>query len=210
MPSKSTTSLRVVVLGYIVRGPLGGLAWHHLQYMMGLARMGHDVWFVEDSDDYPSCFDPTVGEELGTDATYGLQFTAAAFMRVDLGERWAYYDAHTGTWHGPAGLQAPELVRTADLLLNLSGVNPLREWSVRVPRRVLVDTDPVFTQVRHLQDPTAHATAAQHTHFATFGENVGRPADRIDRLRDERCLPEFALESWPRGANDRLRRPAAA
>jgi hypothetical protein len=25
---------------------------------VGLARLGHDVWFVEDSDDYPACYDP--------------------------------------------------------------------------------------------------------------------------------------------------------
>ena len=29
--------LRIIVLGYIVRGPMGGMAWHHLQYVMGLA-----------------------------------------------------------------------------------------------------------------------------------------------------------------------------
>ena len=55
----SMRSLRIITLGYIVRGPVGGLAWHHLQYVMGLARLGHDVYFVEDSDDYPSCYDPS-------------------------------------------------------------------------------------------------------------------------------------------------------
>jgi len=50
--------LRIVVLGYVVRGPLGGMVWSNLQYLMGLARLGHDVYFVEDSDDYPSCYDP--------------------------------------------------------------------------------------------------------------------------------------------------------
>ena len=39
----SPDSLRILVLGYIVSGPLGGLAWHHLQYVLGLARLGHDV-----------------------------------------------------------------------------------------------------------------------------------------------------------------------
>ena len=28
---------RILVLGYLVRGPLGGLAWHHLQYVVGAA-----------------------------------------------------------------------------------------------------------------------------------------------------------------------------
>lgn len=56
---RSSNRLRIIVLGYIVRGPLGGLVWHHLQYVLGLARLGHDVYFVEDSDDYPGCYDPS-------------------------------------------------------------------------------------------------------------------------------------------------------
>jgi hypothetical protein len=96
-----TDRLRVVVLGYLVRGPWGGMAWHHLQYALGLARLGHDVYFVEDSDDYPSCYDPVRGV-LDCDPTYGLGFAADALGRLGLGDRWAYYDAHTARWLGPA------------------------------------------------------------------------------------------------------------
>ena len=94
--------LRVAVLGYVVRGPIGGMAWHHLQYVLGLTRLGHDVRFVEDSDDYPGCYDPDRGV-TDADPTYGLRFAAAAFDRLGLPECWAYHDAHTGRWHGPAG-----------------------------------------------------------------------------------------------------------
>ena len=50
--------MRIIVLGYIIRGPMGGMIWNHLQYVMGLAQLGHDVYFVEDSGDYPSCYNP--------------------------------------------------------------------------------------------------------------------------------------------------------
>src|SRR4051812_26311458 len=96
------SKLRVIVLGYIVRGPLGGLAWHHLQYVLGLRDLGHDVWFIEDSDDYPSCYDPST-DIVSTDATYGLAFASNAFDRFGLGDRWGYYDAHTSRWLGPLG-----------------------------------------------------------------------------------------------------------
>src|SRR5260370_41511741 len=75
---RGVSGLRVVVLGYLVRGPLGGLAWHHLQYVLGLARLGHDVTFAEDSDDYPSCYDPDRGL-VDVDPAYGLRFPAATF-----------------------------------------------------------------------------------------------------------------------------------
>ena len=70
------SGLRVVVLGYVVRGPIGGMAWHHLQYVLGLSWLGHDVTFLEDSDDYPSCYDPSRGV-VDTEPSYGLRFAAA-------------------------------------------------------------------------------------------------------------------------------------
>jgi len=193
-----TTGLRVVVLGYIVRGPLGGLAWHHLQYVLGLARLGHDVYFLEDSDDYPACYDP-VRNVTDTDPTYGLDFAARTFDRVGLGERWAYHDAHTGRWLGPAAGSARDVFATADLLLNLSGVNPLRPWAERVPMRVLIDTDPAFTQIRHLSDPAARARAKLHTAFFSFGENLaaGRSQVPADGFPWRPTRQPIVMEAWP-------------
>src|SRR5215218_6612891 len=100
--------MRILVLGYLIRGPLGGMAWHHLQYMLGLAELGHDVYFLEDSDDYASCYDPRTND-AHADPSYGLAFAVAAFTRLGLSERWAYHDAHRGRWLGPAGALAIEL-----------------------------------------------------------------------------------------------------
>ena len=65
--------LRIILLGYIVRGPLAGLAWHYLQYVLALTRLGHEVYFFEDSDDYASCYNPETNTQ-STDPSYGLQF----------------------------------------------------------------------------------------------------------------------------------------
>ena len=70
--------LTVLVLGYLVRGPLGGMAWHHLQYVLGLAALGHDVYFLEDSGDSERCcYDPRRG--MGSDPSYGLEFAKSTF-----------------------------------------------------------------------------------------------------------------------------------
>jgi hypothetical protein len=187
----------VLVLGYLVRGPLAGHAWHHLQYVLGLRALGHDVYFFEDSDDFESCYDPTT-HEITSDPTYGLGFAAGVFDRTDLSERWAYYDAHTQTWHGPAGRKALELCRTADLCLNVSGVNPLRDWLMNIPSRVLIDTDPAFTQIRHLTDPQALQSARRHTAFFTFGENIGKPDCGVpdDGLRWQPTRQPVVLDAW--------------
>jgi len=200
MPARLAAAdrLRIVVLGYIVRGPIGGLAWHHLQYVMGLAALGHDVYFLEDSDDYPGCYDPT-RDTMDEDASYGLEFAAKCFGRVGLGDRWAYHNAHEGLWHGPCAGRMFAICVNADLILNLSGMNPLRPWCLEAPVRVLVDTDPAFTQIRHLQDPAARQLAEQHTAFLSFGENIGHAACTIpdDGLPWRPTRQPIVLDAWP-------------
>ncbi|MEP6508028.1 MAG: hypothetical protein ABJC63_07360, partial [Gemmatimonadales bacterium] len=117
--------LRIVVLGYLIRGPIGGLAWHHLHYLIGLRQLGHDVRFVEDSEDYPACYDPS-RHITSTDPQYGLAFAGAALDKLGFGTAWAYYDAHKQCWSGPAAMHADEFCRSADVVLNISGSNPIR------------------------------------------------------------------------------------
>jgi len=191
------SQLRILVLGYLVRAPLGGIAWHYLQYVVGLSRLGHDVFFFEDSDDYPSCYDP-VRNLTDADPTYGLGFAARAFERLGLGQRWTYYDAHADRWRGPAAHCALALCETADVVLNVSGVNPLRSWMRDIPARVLIDTDPGFTQIRHLTDPEARARAKQHTVFMSFGENIGQPGCTVpeDGFSWVSTRQPLVLDAW--------------
>lgn len=191
--------LRIVVLGYVVRCPLGGMAWHYMQYAMGLAELGHDVLYVEDSEDHAwSCYDPRQHEQ-GIDPAYGLAFAADAFTRVGLGERWAYFDAHTRRWLGAAAEGAEAFCRTADVVLNVSGANPLRPWLERAPCRVFIDTDPAFEQIRQLTVGRRALRAAQHNVFFTFGENIGLPSCRVphDGLPWQPTRQPIVLAAWP-------------
>jgi hypothetical protein len=174
------------------------LAWHHLQYVLGLARLGHDVRFVEDSDDYPACYDPS-RHVVDADPSYGLTFAADAFGRLGLGELWSYYDAHTSRWLGAGAATAEAFCRSADMVLNVSGVNPLRDWTARIPVRVFIDTDPAFTQVRHLTDDVARARALQHNSFFTFGENIeaGTALVPRDAFRWRATRQPIVLDAWP-------------
>jgi hypothetical protein len=191
-----TDRLRIVVLGYLVRGPLGGMAWHHLQYVMGLTRLGHEVYFIEDSGDSPWCCYHPIRHLTDADPSYGVEFAGRTFERVGLGGCWAYYDAHTSRWLGPCVDRILDFCMTADLLLNLGGVNPVRPWLTDIPKRVFIDTDPVFTQIRHLTDPFARQLALQHTAFFSFGENLESTHPR-DGLPWQRTRQPIVMDAWP-------------
>ncbi len=200
MPAKSE-QLRILVLGYVVRRPLGGCTWPTLQYALGLLRLGHDVYFFEDSDDYPSCYDPSrhVTDE---DPSFGLSYATDVFERFGLGERWVYYDAHRTSWLGPCKDRVAELCESADLLINVSGINPIRPWLAQIPRRVYLDTDPAFEQVRQVDDPARRALALAHNVFLTLGENI--PAGKARYLPDvglpwQASRQPVVLELWPVG-----------
>ena len=188
--------LRIVVLGYVVRGPLGGLVWHHLQYVLGLARLGHDVVFVEAGGAEADLYDPA-SDDMTRDPTYGLAFIADAFGRVGIGDRWAYHDRRTGAWHGRGDVRA--WAHAADLVLDLYPPAPLPPWAEAVPVRALVDTDPVFTQVRHLTEAGARARAEAHTAFFTFAERWGRPGCTVpdDGLPWQPTRQPVVLDAWP-------------
>jgi hypothetical protein len=83
--------------------------------------------------------------------------------------------------------------------MNVSGVNPIRTWLGSIPKRVLIDTDPVFTQIRHLTDSRARNLALQHTNFYSFGENIRK---RLSAIPDDHIpwLPTrqpVVLDAWP-------------
>src|SRR5438034_9577737 len=113
---RRTTSpdrLRIIVLGYMVRGPVGGMGWLHLHYTLALRALGHDVYFLEDSGDTESCCYDPIRNVTDTDPAYGLQFAARTFESTGLGDRWAYYDAHRSKWFGPCANRVAHFCKTA-------------------------------------------------------------------------------------------------
>ncbi len=163
--------MKILILGYIVRGPLGGLAWHHLQYVLGLREEGHDILFIEDSDNFESCYNPETNE-MSVNPKYGLNFINELFKKFELENKWAYFDEHTNSWFGTSKEKVIQFCNDAEIVLNISGVNPLREWWLKIPNRVFIDTDPAFVQIRNLTIPKSFELAAAHNHFYSFGENI--------------------------------------
>jgi hypothetical protein len=174
--------LRIVVGGYLGLAPAGGLAWDYLHYPLGFAALGHDVYYVEDTRLWPVY---QAGD--AADCTASVAFLAAAMEGVGLADRWAYRDEVTGRCFGLTEEETREVCRTADVLVNLSCASVPRDEHASVPVRILLDTDPMFTQIQYAEAGEGftpggsgiRALVAGHTHHFTFGERVGREGCRI-------------------------------
>lgn len=167
-----SSTLRIIVTGLLAEYPLGGMTWHYLQYVLGLARLGHDVYYIEDSGGWP--YDPRAGG-LGYSCDYNVQYLTSLMARFGLQDRWAYRlkMEHNSRWFGMSDARRREVIASADVLLNVSGTVDRPEAYRTVSRLAYIDTDPVFTQFRLAREDSEFfkRVNAHDVHF-TFGERV--------------------------------------
>jgi hypothetical protein len=164
---------RIVVAGYLVRNPLGGYAWQAAHYLLGLAALRHDVWFYEDTGHYALAYNP-VTNEFGPVYDHGLTAAGKFLDRIGCGDRWVFVDVEHGTEHGPGAGRAATLLREADLLVNVAGVNRIPPDRRDGRPAVYVDIDPGVTQIRAENgDRVLRAILDEHQHHFTVGENIG-------------------------------------
>lgn len=160
--------MKIICAGNLIRYPLGGFAWHHLQYLVGFARLGHDVIYVEDYGWPDSLYDPARGD-MTSDPGYGIWRLMALLRPHGLEESWCYL-SEDGSSHGMSRQRLARLCGECDVFFNLSNINWIPEFEL-CARRVLVDTDPVFTQIG------GHGMSEsfdQYHALFTYGENVHR------------------------------------
>ena len=176
---RRTSSLRIIVTGLIAQHPrLGGVTWDYLQYLLGLAQLGHEVYYLEDSGQWPYTIDGgSSGEDwIAHDPTPNLSYLDQVMKRFGLGDRWLYRFPIKPRWYGMSHARRRELLATAELLLNVSGTLRRPSDYRAIPRLVYVDSDPVFTQVK-LNLPHGQLKfqrrAAAHDRFFSFGECLG-------------------------------------
>ena len=190
--------LTIVVGGYIVGFPLGGMTWHHLNYLLGLHEMGHEVWFLEDSGSYSLPYNPTT-ISCEADSTYGRAHLERTFARYGLPLRYCYYSEFQDQYFGLTQTELNDLLKRADLLLCVSGVTPLRPDRPRPRRTAVIDTDPVFTQLRMAHDAEFLRYYQQFDSVATFGRLIGTP-DCPLATHGIKWIPTnqpIALSHWP-------------
>jgi hypothetical protein len=152
-----------------------------LQYLLGLRRLGHDVWFVEPVQELTAgcaAYFRSVADE------FGLAGRAALLPGQ-------------GRAVGVSYRRVRAAAASADLLLNISGVlrDPALVEAVRW--RTYIDLDPGFTQLWHIQGNDVGL--AGHDRYATIGRTIGAngsgvPTCAIDWIP---AVQPVVLKWWP-------------
>jgi hypothetical protein len=187
----------VVVLGMVGRMPLAGVAWQALHYLEGLRRLGLEVYYVEDTAEWP--YDPE-RNTISEDCAYAVEFLGRLMSWWGCPENWAYVSATERRVHGLSESKLDRLLRRADALVNLTGATVLREEHLRVPVRIYLETDPVLPQIEVASgNRAAIAWLESHTHHFTYGENIGAADCGVPagRFAYRATRPPVVLEWWP-------------
>src|SRR5689334_21534961 len=98
--------------------PMAGIAWQAVNYLVALANLGYEAWYVEDHRTNP--YDPRISSVVD-DCDYNVEYLRQAMERHGLAGRWAYWDAINDVYHGLSRASVHRLYREADALLNLCG-----------------------------------------------------------------------------------------
>jgi hypothetical protein len=162
------TPLRIITTGLIAQYPLAGVTWDYLQYVLGLAHTGHDVYYVEDTGQWP--YNPTEGG-ISKTCEFNVRYLASVMERFGLADRWAYRFPWQSQWFGLPDATRKLVIASADLVLNVSGTL-CRPDDYRPARLAYLDSDPVFTQVKLArgQADFRKLVDAHDIHFS-FGEH---------------------------------------
>lgn len=160
-------------MGFMGSMPIAGVIWQHIHYIVGLQRLGHEVYYVEDSARIP--YNPETFD-IGNDFSYASKLLARLAREFDFKNRWSFCARYSED-NPTAGLSLKrirELYRDADAILNICGTQEFNDDLLASERVIYVESDPGVEQIKidKRNQSTINYLQRHHALF-TFGENVG-------------------------------------
>jgi hypothetical protein len=169
----SMKSKRIVVMGFMGSMPIAGVIWQHIHYIVGLQRLGHRVFYIEDSARLP--YNPETFE-VNNEYDYAAAVLDRLSREFDFQQRWGFCARYLKN-HPTSGLSLSK-IRTlycdADAILNVCGTQEFNEDLLASDRILYVESDPAVEQIKI--DQKVKSTLQylrRHRALFTFGENVG-------------------------------------
>lgn len=188
----------VVVWGMLASHPFGGMTWQALHYLVGLRRLGFDVWYAEDTDN--ELLDP-INLWNTSDYSANVRYLAKYMDSVGLGNRWIFrppgvQDMCLGA-RDLAGLA--QLYKEADAVINLCRYHFLRSDHETIDCLIYLQTDPMIDQVKVAKnDPQKIEQLDAYRYLFTYGENIGAPdcLVPVERYQWHPTRPPVCLDWW--------------
>jgi hypothetical protein len=194
------TRPKAVVLGIMSKMPFAGIVFLTMQYVVGLKRLGFEVFYVEEHGKMPwMLMDGT--QQRG--AEVAASFIAGLMRRFDLeNDHWAF--RHPQDRDQCFGLPEPTLnrvLRDAAIILNLHGGTVPRPEHAAGGRLVYVGTDPVEAEVSLDNGDQGIVNYLQpHCAFFTWAANSGNPDCGVptsDRFPFVPTRQPIVMDLWP-------------
>ena len=160
-------------MGFMGSCPIAGVIWQHVHYIVGLQRLGHDVYYIEDSARLP--YNPETFE-VNNEFDYAARLLERLAREFEFKNRWAFCARYL-RGQPTAGLslnRVRQLYREADAILNICGAQEFNDDLLASDRIIYVESDPGVEQIRI--DKGVRSTIdylRRHRALFSFGENVG-------------------------------------
>lgn len=183
----------------------GGNAWAVMSWVVGLKKLGFQVYFVEQIS-RESCVDDSGAVTAFEDCANLAYFDRIAELFGLSGSAALIYEDGEQI-HGMTQAELLDVAEAADLLINVTGHLTFEPLMRRLRRKAYLDLDPGFTQLWHVAG-NAGPRLAGHDFYFTVGENIGTPASPIPTggIRWRPTRQPVVLDHWPiLGEGDRER-----
>ncbi len=189
----------LVVWGVLASYPFGGITWQVLHHLVGLRRLGYDVWYVEDSDN-DDVYDVETWWRTH-DYERNVAFLARQMDAIGLGDRWIFRPPLSkAACFGARDLNGlAQLYRDADAVLHISGYNQVRPEHASIRCLVYLETDPFEVQVGVASGKEWDIRrCAAHDALFTYAENIGQHDCAIptERFHWQTTRPPVVVDWW--------------
>ncbi|NTW83870.1 MAG: hypothetical protein HGB36_10980 [Chlorobiaceae bacterium] len=164
---------RIIVGSWMVRYPLGAAMSWVLQYLTGLQRLGHEVFFVEKALYWGECFDPEQ-QIMTNDASYGLNVVRNVLASIDMQKRICFVD-YDGNYHGLGKNEIEDIFRSADLFIDMGTHGAWLQEAEKTCIKIFIDGDPGFVQMKMEMKKREGKFLREYDFYFSNGKNIGTP-----------------------------------
>jgi hypothetical protein len=165
---------RIVVMGFMGSMPIAGVIWQHIHYIVGLQRLGHDIYYIEDSARFP--YNPETFE-VSDEFDFAGKTLSRLAREFGFENRWGFCARYLKS-KPTAGLtlkKIRQLYRNADAIFNICGTQEFNDDLLKSDRIIYIESDPGVEQIKI--DKRVKSTIeylGRHHALFTFGENLPR------------------------------------